>query len=72
MKDRTGLRHGRTWGRWTLDAGMLVLDHPDYEVDLERVDSGAEALDWIAQVAGKSWATVEDVGFFGAGPRRHL
>jgi hypothetical protein len=29
----------------------------EYEVDLERCATPAEALDWIAQVAVKSWAT---------------
>ena len=29
----------------------------EYEVDLERCTSPAETLDWITQIARKSWAT---------------
>lgn len=50
--------------RWHLDRERLCLVLGDsttgawaYEVDLERCRTSAEALDWIMQVAGKTWAT---------------
>jgi hypothetical protein len=30
---------------------------PGYEVDLDRCTTSAQVLDWIAQVAKKTWAT---------------
>lgn len=52
----------RDWRPWTLYAGASVLELPGrYEVDLERCRDSAEVLDWIVQVAGKSWATAEIV-----------
>lgn len=42
---------------WTLDAERYVLEFDGYEVDLEEMRTSAEALDWIFQVAGKSWAS---------------
>lgn len=51
------------WGPWRLEPSVAVLfmtfdDRFDfYEVDLERCLSSAQVLDWICQVAGKSWAT---------------
>jgi hypothetical protein len=58
------MRNPETWGPWHLDPDNLVLwighvRHPDvsaYEVDLERCLTSAAVLDWICQVAGKSWA----------------
>lgn len=47
------------WGPWRLDGRTCVL-YPDepyrYEVDLETCTSSAEVLDWICQIAGKTWA----------------
>jgi hypothetical protein len=45
------------WGSWRLKSYSLA--HDRYWVDLERCLSSAQVLDWIAQVAGKSWATDE-------------
>lgn len=52
---------------WRYDPARLVLvhSHPhsyDYEVDPELCTTAAQALDRIAQVAGKTWATSECVG----------
>jgi hypothetical protein len=50
---------------WTFDAKHRTLTHAveRYEVDLDRAGrSAAASLDWIAQVAGKAWATPQDVG----------
>lgn len=67
---------GRRWGEWTLRLcrGFLLLVHDSkYEVDLgeirdcirDDVDTGracASALDWIVQIAHKSWATNDTIG----------
>lgn len=50
------------WGPWRLNASTYVLDLPErYEVDLERCLDSAQVLDWVVQVAGKTWATPEVV-----------
>jgi hypothetical protein len=50
------------WGPWCLDPTRLVLECYEgrrwvYEVDLEQCTTSAQVLDWIAQVAMKTWAT---------------
>ena len=45
---------------WRLNRTDLTLDYYQndrhvYDVDLERCRTSAETLDWIAQVAGKTW-----------------
>jgi hypothetical protein len=51
------------WGPWVLDGETYVLRNVEtphgYEVDLERCLDSAQVLDWLAQVAGKTWATPE-------------
>lgn len=50
---------------WKYDEESNTLTHETegYEVDLESASqSSAEALDWIAQVAEKSWATPSILG----------
>lgn len=49
------------WGPWRLDPEVRVLyptgpGHYRYEVDLDRCRTSAEVLDWICQIAGKTWA----------------
>jgi len=58
------VRDGQFWGPWEYKATSLVLDYKNgqYEVDLERCNSSAEILDWIVQVAGKSFITEADLG----------
>jgi hypothetical protein len=34
----------------------------EYEIDLERCNSGSAIADWIFQVSGKVWATPEILG----------
>ena len=56
-----------SWGPWTLDRDVLVLElvidgRYLYEVDLERCPTAGAVLDWIAQVEGKGFATPEVVG----------
>ncbi len=33
-----------------------------YEVNLDQCDTSAGVLDWIAQLAGKTWVTNDDLG----------
>jgi hypothetical protein len=56
-----------TWGPWTLDRDVLVLNLEidggwRYEVDLERCPTAAAVLDWLAQIEGKRWATTDVLG----------
>jgi hypothetical protein len=49
------------WGPWFLDTDLKTLNaevspHFVYEVDLDRCLSSAALLDWIFQVAEKTWA----------------
>ena len=39
-----------------------AIEAKGYEVDLERCTTSAEMLDWICQVAEKTWATPDTVG----------
>lgn len=57
--------------RWLVNADCMTLDaYVDggksvlYPLDLECCRSSAEVLDWIAQLAHKSWMTTEDLGSF--------
>ena len=53
------------WGKWTLDLETNVLVHQeraDYEVDLDRMATTTEVLDWIFHLTGKNWLTEEDLG----------
>ena len=47
-----------TWHGWTVFLDELILTSPDgsYDVDLSRCHTSAAVLDWIAQIANKSWA----------------
>jgi hypothetical protein len=47
---------GWSWGPWQLNRSVLVLEAHGYEVDLERCLTSGAVLDWIVQVAGKTWA----------------
>ena len=52
-----------SWGLWTFDEHNLVVRYTknNYEVDLERCTTSAQALDWIAQITNKLWASPDDV-----------
>ena len=51
-----------TFGSWTLDPEMLVLNHNKHywEIDLERCNTSAEILDWIFHMRGKGNWTDQD------------
>ncbi len=66
------LKHARfdKWGDWRYDPDRMVLvlertkgtqSRAEYEVDLEKCTSCERILDWIAQMAGKTWPTPEDI-----------
>lgn len=43
------------WGRWRFVRSQLTLLHTNgYEIDLERINSCAEMLDWIFQLNHKN------------------
>ena len=59
------------WGPWFYDSVAYQVvgrfpasgRHPrEYGVDLSHCRNSAEALDWIAQFAGKTWVTPKQVG----------
>ncbi|MTJ54047.1 hypothetical protein FJR38_16025 [Anabaena sp. UHCC 0253] len=46
------------WGNWTFNSANLTLTNKtlvgyDYDIDLEKIHSSADILDWIYQVFGK-------------------
>ena len=41
---------------------LNLIEHPGYQIDLDRCNSSAQVLDWIVQVSKKNWATDEVVG----------
>jgi hypothetical protein len=54
-------RRRSDWGPWHLDHNTRVLYVEEsngyrYEVDLDDCLSSAQVLDWICQIAGKTWA----------------
>lgn len=52
----------KDWGPWSLDTETRVLDGPTgYYVDLDRCQTSAQVLDWIVQIAMKTWADAETV-----------
>lgn len=52
----------KDWGPWSLDTETRVLDGPHgYYVDLDRCQTSAQTLDWIMQIAGKTWGAQPEV-----------
>ncbi len=49
---------------WCFDEDLLLLTHvrTDYEIDLETCLTSAKILDWIMQIAAKTWVTRSTVG----------
>jgi hypothetical protein len=59
------LHDKQQWGRWIFNANNLTLVQSEntwYEIDLETITDSAEMLDWIFQMAQKSWVSTEDLG----------
>jgi hypothetical protein len=56
VRARTADPAAGPWGPWRFDGRCRVLVHANgYEIDLAQSTTSAEVLDWIVQVAGKSW-----------------
>jgi hypothetical protein len=54
----------KKYGPWELDTEDLILAHgEDYWIDLQRISTSAEMLDWICQLAQKSWVTPTALGY---------
>jgi hypothetical protein len=55
---------GDTWGNWRYNAKLLTLTHvaEHYEIRLDECSTSAQMLDWIFQLATKTWMTSEDIG----------
>lgn len=53
-------------GPWVFDPKLLVIRHEEtrYEVDLERIPTAREGLDWINHLSEKTWVTDETLGQF--------
>lgn len=55
----------RQFGNWTFDPTAQTLEHAGgYWVPLNEMVTSANTLDYIFQIAGKSWASEEDIGYF--------
>ena len=51
------------FGRWTFDPEAQTLDHEEgYWIPLSEMNNSTTMLDWIFQIAAKSWASAEDLG----------
>lgn len=61
-KDYTS--NGFNEGKWRYRPENYTLTHSKYkyEIDIESCTSSEEILDWIFQIAGKTWATPSDIG----------
>lgn len=59
------LRQRARWGDWRYNPNSFTLTYlpHGYEVNLEECTDSAHVLDWIAQIASKTWGT-KAVGSF--------
>jgi hypothetical protein len=62
-------KHGQYFGRWYYNGENLTLEFRErrnaiwsYYIDLEECVDACTIMDRILQVAGKTWATAEDIG----------
>ena len=56
-------KHPEHWGAWKLDTCDMTLNHdhvPNYQIDLETMNTAGAMLDWIMQVSAKRWMTSQD------------
>ena len=53
----------QNFGNWLYNADNKTLTHTKawYEIDLERVTSADDMIDWIFQVSPKLWVTRKDL-----------
>ena len=61
--ERRGSRDGDRWGPWVY-AENRTLTHSAvrYEIDLDRIQTARDAVDWIDHLGEKAWMTPEDMG----------
>ena len=54
------------WGIWRLEKYNWTLVHTGegkgYEIDLEKMNTTGQMLDWIFQMSKKAWVTRQDIG----------
>lgn len=57
----------RVFGPWRVNRRLRVITLPIrgifYEIDLDRCKTCAQVMDWIFQVAGKTWADPDIIGW---------
>ena len=53
-----GVKDNMKLGPWTYNSDTLTIDHDNgYQIDLEQCTTSAEVLDWICQIAEKTWGS---------------
>jgi hypothetical protein len=63
LGDRRGVARGERELRLVNETVLLRFAY-DYEVDLDRINSEADLLNWTLHLCGKTWMTVEHLGHF--------
>ena len=62
----TGVYNGQKWGNWIFDEAQMCLTYQNgqlqYYVPLRTCTDSPHILDWIAQLAEKTWCTPDDLG----------
>lgn len=70
LPDPEDVQDGDTFGCWTYQKSNETLQfyrqeegrRYEYEIDLDRVNSAAEAMGWLFHLSHKTWITAEDMG----------
>ena len=60
-------QEGDTFGNWTyhVNGGAAYLEIGyGYGIDIERCQTAEQCWDWVNHMAGKTWITPEDLGWF--------
>jgi len=57
-------KHNDTWGNWIYNEHYFFLYHKEtnYEVDIERIITTENIIDWLRQINDKQWASTDDIG----------
>jgi hypothetical protein len=57
------LTEGTTSGPWTFLPDVCIVEHTNgYYIDISDLSSAAQILDWVIQLADKTWCSHEDIG----------
>ena len=63
LDDTSPRLHRGSWGPWHLDRAQRTLwtsaGGYRYDIDLDSCTSSAQVLDWICQIAAKTWGRTE-------------